>query len=80
MTHTPSWLFFFPFCVDLRRGRGEGGQVSQADGQDRAQMCLPGVEGGDSLEELASWRASGRASGVGNGMHGGPENRRSLSC
>lgn len=22
MTHALSWLFFFPFCVDFRRGRG----------------------------------------------------------
>lgn len=40
-------------------------------------MCLPGVEG---VEELASWRVRGRASGEGNGMCSGPENQQSLSC
>lgn len=51
--------------------------MSQADRQDRAQMCLPGME---DVEGLAKWRVRRRASREGNGMPGGPENQKSLLC
>lgn len=43
MTHTPSWLFFFPFCVDLRRGRGKEAKCAKLMGKTEPRCAYLGL-------------------------------------